>query len=158
MNCFNALLTIRAAARLQIVALGLALSLAACGTAAPAATADASSGDAAKAAFELIGSWKGAFGDEVIDATKWNGNDIATFDNDKNTAYTQAPKDDKYNPSKFSKMVWTEIKDSTFYYCTVDYGKDSLALAQASTLTSDATTPDKSGCGGFSWTKLTLKP
>lgn len=159
MNCFTTLFTLRAAARLQIVALGVALSLGACGTTAtPAATADAGSADAAKAAFELIGSWSGAFGAEVIDATTWNGNAIAAYDNDKNIAYTQAPKDDKYNPSKFSKMVWTDIKDSSFYYCTVDYGKDSLALAQASTLTSESTAPDKSGCGGFPWTKLTLKP
>lgn len=158
MNCFNPLKTLGTSVGPQFVALGLALSVGACGTAAPATTADTTSGDAAKAALELVGTWTSSFGVEVIDATQWNGNAIAAFDNDKNTAYTQAPKDDKYNPSKFSKMVWTEIKDSSFYYCTVDYGKDSLALAQASTLTTDATDPDKKGCGGFSWTKLTLKP
>ncbi len=120
--------------------------------------ADSASGDTSAAAIELVGTWATNFAtEEVITADKWGPQTIASFDNAQNVAYTQNPPDDKYGPNKFSKQVWTEPKGDVFYYCTVDYGKDSLELAKASTLVADDKDPEKSGCAGFGWTKMTKK-
>lgn len=127
-------------------------------TASDASGADAANADTSAAPFELIGTWTTNFAtEEVISAQKWGPQTIASFDNAKNVAYTQNPPDDKYGPNKFSKQVWTEPKGEVFYYCTVDYGKDSLELAKASTLVADDKDPDNSGCGDFGWTKMTKK-
>lgn len=120
--------------------------------------ADSAAGDASASVIELVGTWTTNFAtEEVITAEKWGPQTIVSFDNAGNVAFTQNPADDKYGPSKFSKQVWTEPKAGVFYYCTVDYGKDSLALAKASTLVADDKDPDNSGCGGFGWTKMTKK-
>ena len=113
----------------------------------------------AGAAIELLGTWTTNFGsEETIAADKWGPQKIASFDNAANVAYTQNPPDDKYGPNKFSKQVWTEPKANVFYYCTVDYGKDSIDLAKASTLVANDKDLDKAGCGGFGWTKMPKKP
>lgn len=145
----------------------VALSAGGCASeATPAATASSDAGvtgDGAAdgtpaAAIELLGTWTTNFGsDETITADKWGPQKIAAFDNATNVAYTQNPPDDKYGPNKFSKQVWTEPKGNVFYYCTVDYGKDSMDLAKASTLTADDKDLAKAGCGGFGWTKMTKK-
>ncbi len=123
------------------------------------ASADTASADTAAAVFELIGTWATPYGtDDVITQTMWNKAKIVEFDNAANLGFTQEPADDPYNPNKFNKVIWTEPKNNSFYYCIVDYGKDSLALAKASTLTADASDPDNKGCGGsFPWTKATKK-
>lgn len=124
-----------------------------------ASTSDSGSGDTMAAVFELIGTWATPFGtDDVITQTMWNKAKVVEFDNAANVGFTQEPADDPYNPNKFNKVIWTEPKNNSFYYCMVDYGKDSLALAKASTLTADASDPDTKGCGGkFPWTKATKK-
>lgn len=164
MNCPTHLIGRLAVALTSIT---LSAALAACDSdATPAAasgSADATSGDAAgadssAAAFELIGTWTTNFAtEEVITAQKWGPQALISFDNAGNVAYTQNPPDDKYGPNKFSKQVWTEPKGDVFYYCTVDFGKDSLDLAKASTLVADDKDPANSGCGGFGWTKMTKK-
>lgn len=127
-------------------------------SASDASSSDAAGADASAAPFELIGTWTTNFAtEEVISAEKWGPQTIASFDNAKNVAYTQNPPNDQYGPNKFSKQVWTEPKGEVFYYCTVDFGKDSLELAKASTLVADDKDPEKSGCGGFGWTKMTKK-
>lgn len=105
---------------------------------------------------ELNGTWTTSFqGTEVITNTVWNGASIVEYSNTTNVAYTQNPANDQYNPSKFNKLVWTQPNGSTFYYCWLDFGKDSLDLAKASTLVADDKDPDNTGCGGFGWTKMT---
>jgi hypothetical protein len=79
------------------------------------------------------------------------------FDNANHVAYTQNSLTATYGPGKFNKLVWTPIVGTAFYYCFVDFSLDSLAAAKATTKIADATNPDKSGCGGFSWTKLTKR-
>ena len=104
---------------------------------------------------EIRGTWNSNFGGtETISSRKWNDATVQMFDNAANVAFTQNPVDAQYDPSKFSKLVWTEPTAGSFYYCTVDFGLDSLAAAQASTKTADSSQPDTGGCGGFSWTKL----
>lgn len=116
----------------------------------------------------IAGVWESNFGgnETITDkawATTYGASQVIKFDNDKGVVYTQNAKDDKYNPSKFNKIMWTAPKQSaadgfqvwSMYYCTVDFGLDSLAMAEASTKTADSTDPAKGGCGTFPWTQLT---
>ena len=117
---------------------------------------------AATPAIEIVGSWTNNFaGDETITADKWTSAGgaakIVALDNGKNLAYTQNAADAQYGPAKFNKTVWTEPKADSFYYCMIDFNKDSLALAKASTLVADDKDLEKSGCAGFGWTKMTKK-
>ena len=104
---------------------------------------------------EIAGSWTGEFGDEEISSDTWNNQSVISFDNDENSAVTQNADDDAFNPSLFSKLVWTEPENDTFYYCTVDFGVETAELAAATTKTADEADLEGSGCGGFPWTKLT---
>ena len=105
---------------------------------------------------EVIGSWKGKGEEAKITESKWNKSEIIKFDNEKNFAITQNPSDDKYSPSKFNKLVWTEIKDNSFFYCTVDYGKNSAAEAEKTTKKADISDLEGKGCAGsFPWSKMT---
>jgi hypothetical protein len=104
----------------------------------------------------VAGTWLSNFGGyEEITNTNWDEALLVEYDNISRIAYTQNTADDVYNPSKFNKIVWTALAGGSFYYCTVDYGLDSLAAAKSSAKTAEASAPDTSGCGGFSWTKLT---
>jgi hypothetical protein len=104
---------------------------------------------------EVAGTWASNFGfDETISETSWGSATIVRYDNDDNFAVMQQPADDMFNPSKFSKVVWTEPMLDRFFYCTVDYGLATAAEAEASTKSADASDPANGGCGGFSWTRL----
>lgn len=112
--------------------------------------------DETPAEIEVAGEWESQFGDKTtITSKKWGVSDIAKYDNDDKWAVVQMPADDEYNPSKFAKIVWTEIVDDSFYECWVTFGKETAEEAEASTETADSTNPDEDGCGGFSWTKMT---
>lgn len=107
---------------------------------------------------ELVGTWTTSFdSEEVITNTAWNGYPILEYSNSQNVAYTQTPDGDKFNPGKFNKLVWTEPKGNSTYYCWIAYGQDSLPLAKASTLVADDKDLEGMGCAGYSWTKLTRK-
>ena len=55
-------------------------------------------------------------------------------------------------------QLWIEPDaDGTFYYCTEVISADTAEEAWADLATSDASDPDNGGCGGFPWTKLTVK-
>ena len=106
---------------------------------------------------ETIGTYESNFGaTEVITATDWNGDAIADYDNSANWVVTQSPADAEFNPNLYNRLEWTEpAEDGSFYYCFVVFGQDTAEMARTSTLTADSSDPDTSGCGGFSWTKLT---
>jgi hypothetical protein len=107
---------------------------------------------------EVAGEWSGEFGDESISDDEWNGTPIVAFDNEDNVAYTQNADDAMFDPGKFNKLVWTEPTAEGFYYCTVDFGLDSLDDAKASKKTADTKMPEDMGsCGGFAFTKLEAK-
>lgn len=70
-------------------------------------------------------------------------------------AITQNAEDDEWFPSAFSKMVWTSPgDDGRWWYCTADYGLETLEEAQSTTAEADATDPASGGCGGFPWTLM----
>jgi hypothetical protein len=112
-------------------------------------------------ALELHGAWSSAYGDEDIDSFTWASSylsaSVVSYDNARNVAVTQNAADDAYFPSKFNRVVWTEPKDGSFFYCVADYGLDSAALALGSSAEADAGDPAVGGCGGFPWTQLSAR-
>ena len=106
-------------------------------------------------AIELVGAYTSNFGtDEDITETHWGDATIEDWDNDANWAVTRNPDDAAFGPGTYSKVAWTEPSEGAFYYCIADYGRDTLEAARTSTQAVDASDPDNTGCGGFSWTKL----
>lgn len=113
---------------------------------------------AAGADIEIAGSWESNFGSaEEIDGASWSGAHLVEFDNCENEAITQNPDDAEFSPGLYNRLVWTEPSDGTFYYCTVSFNLDSLEAARASTSTADASDPETTGCGDFSWTRLSAR-
>lgn len=109
-------------------------------------------------AIELTGTWDTEFETtEQIDSRRWDSSALVSFDNEANVAVTQNADDAEWNPGKFNKVVWTEPKDGVAYTCMVAFGQDSADAALGAEDTSDADDLD-SGCAGFSWTRLTLRP
>lgn len=107
----------------------------------------------------LYGRWISNFGDpyRIINRT-WGtsfGNDsIYHFDEDNKILITYLDEFSSFNPDTFSKIVWTEIENEEFYFCTIAFNLPSLEEALADDTVADSTDPSTSGCGGFSWTKL----
>jgi hypothetical protein len=135
----------------SLMTVGLALALFACGgDDEPPPVVEPLQGD-----LEVIGTWESQFGgDFVITKTTWDTATVREYSNATNTAYVQNPATDMFNPNKFAKNVWTNTVDGNFYYCTIDFGFETLDAAKASTKVADSTNPGQSGCGGFPWTKL----
>lgn len=119
-----------------------------------AGTADVGSTDGA--VLEVIGSWDDNFGGYAeITESKWGDGSIAVFDNSDNWAVIQNSEDAEWDPGTFSMLIWTELaEDFSWYYCMVDYAKDTAEGAQNTDKTADASDPANSGCGGFPWTKM----
>ena len=103
---------------------------------------------------EIEGVWATPWGDETITDDAWQSAAIIRFDNASNTAVTQAPADDEFNPNAYSKIRWTEPVDGRFFYCTVAFGQATEQDAVDAEDTSDATDLSGEGCGGFPWTLM----
>lgn len=123
----------------------LALSATGCGS------------DDEEPALEVIGEWSGDFGDESITAKDWSFAEIVEYDNDANIVITHNPDDAEFSPDTYSRIVYLEPEDDTFYYCTTDFGLETLDDARNADTAVDDSEPDASGCGDFAWTKLTKK-
>ena len=107
---------------------------------------------------EVAGEWDDSFGgSSTISDTAWDAMTVAKFDNEANWAVVQNPADDEFSPNTFAKLVWTEEQDASIWLCWVDFGKATAAEAENTTNTTDASNPGESGCGDFSWTKMTRK-
>ncbi|HWP05218.1 MAG TPA: hypothetical protein VNN72_05725 [Polyangiaceae bacterium] len=115
---------------------------------------------------EVSGDWENTLFQEedAIDDAAWSmtngvGTDMVTttdfvitsFDNATNTVILEDPS------GKFNRWQWTDVDGDAFYYCMVAFNLDSAEDAENSTETADDSDPENSGCGGFSWTKLTKK-
>lgn len=117
------------------------------------------------APLEVIGEWQSMFGDQVYDEVitedAWSYAAIVEYDNATNIVITQNPDGDdpQLFPNAYSRLVYTDPQGDAFYYCTSDFGLETLEAARAAMGKAD---PDdlETGCGesGFSWTKLTKKP
>lgn len=124
----------------------IALALAACGP----------------ADIELAGTWDDGFEgtpDTTITNELWGDQKLVKFDNEANVAITQNPATDVYgegSANKFNKVVWTDPAGDAFFLCTVGYGKASQEGAENSNAVSFVSESEKN-CGGFLWSKMTLK-
>jgi hypothetical protein len=105
---------------------------------------------------EVVGHWESEWGSEIIDGTSWGTAAVRAWNNLDNWVILQMPETDEWNPSKYSRQIWTEALDGTFYYCTVAYGLGTHEEAEAAHNTADASDPATSGCGDFAWTALSL--
>jgi hypothetical protein len=104
---------------------------------------------------ETIGDWKTNFStDELITGSTWSFAWLRAFENGENWAITQNPSDAQYGPGTFNKIVWTEPKAGKWWYCTVDFGLETLDAAKKSSQTADDKDPAKSGCGNYPWTQM----
>jgi hypothetical protein len=120
---------------------------------------------APQGALEIDGTWSSNFGSvETIDDESWSSESegfsssvrIDTYSNLENEVVTQNPDDAEYFPSRYSRVVYTEIADDSFYYCITDFDMATSADAQARNTVADDSDPENGGCGGgFAWTKLT---
>jgi len=108
---------------------------------------------------EVVGDWETNFGfDEAITETTWGSyQSVVFYDNVVNVAVTQNFDDADFDPSLFNRIVWTEIQNNEFHYCTVTFGLETLELARDSDTTANAEDLDGEGCNGFPWTKMTRK-
>jgi hypothetical protein len=136
----------------HIVALAAALGMTAVGC---------GSDDSSQEPLEISGEWTSEFGDETISSTSWTdqfgSSSIVDYDNEDNVVIRESAGEDQA-ASAFSKIVFTDPDDDSFYFCIVAFDLESLAEAQASEATADATDLDGKGCGGaFPWSKLTKK-
>ena len=95
--------------------------------------------------------------DEEITDTAWitllGNSPIVEFDNAENYAVVRNPDDSEFDPGKYNRTNWTEIKDGTFHYCTVDFGLDTVEEARDTVLTADEGDLAE-GCNGFPWTEM----
>jgi hypothetical protein len=116
----------------------------------------AGAGGADGAGLEVLGTWKDEFeGGVTITPSYWGRSGIAAYDSEANVVYTQTPCDADYNPGRFTKIVYTQPQNDTFYYCMVVYDAKTLAEAQASDKSADQEDLE-GGCGAsFPWSKLT---
>lgn len=104
---------------------------------------------------EVLGQWANLYGTETITPEEWGFYTLVEYDNDNNVAITRNVDDGTDFALKYNRFVWTDVAaDGSFYYCTSDFGKDTLEDAKTDPTEVDASTPDVSGCGGFSWTRL----
>jgi hypothetical protein len=116
---------------------------------------DATGSDAGPPALAIAGRWHTNFMyTEELDSTMWNGATLIEYDNLARVAYLQNAPTSTMPIGGFNKYVWTTPQNDVFYYCTVEYGLESLAAAKASSKVVDATNPLQSGCGQFGWTQM----
>jgi hypothetical protein len=106
------------------------------------------------AGLEIIGSWQEEAFEGTLDITArlWNDSVIREFDNDENVVYAQNSCA-AFFPAAFSKYVYTEPANDSFYYCTTVYDAATLEAAKASDAEADAQDLEH-GCSGFPWSKV----
>ena len=106
----------------------------------------------------LQGTWSTNFDtEETITAQAWGDNTIEQWDDGTNTVIVRTPLDAEWSPGTFSKIIYTDPVDQSFYYCTAAFGKETLEAALNEVVSVDDSDPDNAGCGDFAWTKMTLK-
>lgn len=126
------------------------------------------SSDVVEAGFELIGNWTSDFGGyETITQTTWEtfgdddvlvfGQKVASFDNEANFAIVQNLPDAEFGANTYGRIVWTDIVDDSFAYCTVAFGHETAEAAADAPEAGIDRDDLEGGCSGFAWTSLTLK-
>jgi len=105
---------------------------------------------------EVTGYYKSSIDkNNIINNSYWNGVAIYKYNNEENYVITKNAWNATSNPSKYNKIVYTNMSSSQdFYFCEIASGKNTLDDA-----VNDSTQADSndlsSGCIGSSWTKMT---
>ena len=74
--------------------------------------------------------WNDNYGGHTrVTAELWGSNAIEVFDNGDNWVIVKTPDNATYNPGTYSKLVWTEINQDSFWYCTIAYSLGSMTEA-----------------------------
>lgn len=134
----------------------------ACGDATDSNNGDANNGGSdnngtSDQMLEVEGTWVTNYGSVFeIDSATWGSQDVVEFENEANLAITQVPDDAEMSAGTYSRLVWTEPSDGSWWYCTVDFGLDTEQAALDSEETADDSNPSEDGCGGFPWTKMSV--
>jgi len=109
--------------------------------------------------FELVGRWSSGFDDEAITETRWDSfclQAVRRYSNLDNVAILETTGGEGCTTG-FGRVIWTDIVDDSFNYCTTAFGEptaDDASKAPATAVSDDLA----SGCGGFPWSHLTRKP
>lgn len=111
-------------------------------------------------ALSIRGRYMSNFGGmETVTSTSWSqgGPSMGVVDWDEASRFvvTQNAPEAMFGANTFNKIEFTAPDGmGSFFYCFVDFGLMSAQAARTSTQTADASNPEMSGCGGFSWTRL----
>jgi hypothetical protein len=117
------------------------------------ATTDATAPDAGPTPIAIVGIWTDdtyvGDGDMEITATMYGASSIIEYDNTTRYAIVTNP----FQAGTYNKIVWTPLNNGSFYQCTQDYGKATVAEAKATTMKADPSNPTVDGCGNadFYW-------
>lgn len=108
---------------------------------------------------ELVGTWATDFGEETISATRWDGfclQKIERYDNEANVGVLETIGGDGCGLG-FSRVIWNDIANNVFYYCTTAFGLPTAAEAAAAPEVNIDDGDMAKGCSTFPWSKLTRK-
>ncbi|MBM66596.1 MAG: hypothetical protein CMH55_10215 [Myxococcales bacterium] len=106
----------------------------------------------------LQGTWSTNFDtEETITEDAWGANTIDQWDASTNTVIVRTPDDAEWSPGTYSKIIYTDPVEESFYYCIAAFGKETAEAALNEEVSVDDSDPDNAGCGDFAWTKMTLK-
>ena len=115
---------------------------------------------------EVAGTWEtvGEFEDtltitdDVWDSEAWIERHVISFDNVDEWVVVQTPEDaDDDGAGTYSRIVWADFDDDSFFYCEDAFFQDSEEDAQDAESDADADDLDE-GCGdGNSWSEVTRK-
>jgi hypothetical protein len=132
-----------------LIVSAIALTLSACGD-------TNSNNGSSNQSLEVEGDWVTNFGSALeIDEEMWGGQAVVEFDNQDNFAITEAENSES-GMLEYSKLVWTEPSDGSWWYCTVDFGLESQEAALNTEKTADDSNPSEGGCGQFAWTRVRM--
>jgi hypothetical protein len=117
-----------------------------------------------QAGLEIAGTWESNFqSTEILTDVAWDtvgdgfesSSEIVDYDNDENVLVTMGEKYMEPEVDVYSRVIWTEPSDGSFYYCTVAFNLETLDDALNSTATADSSDPEAmNSCGAGTWTKL----
>ena len=109
---------------------------------------------------EVAGVWETNFDtEEVITDEQWDFRNMIDFDNGERQAITQNPEsndEEDETAGTYSRIVWTELDDDTFFYCEDVFGAETEEDARNADSAADESDLEE-GCGeaGFGWTERT---
>ena len=110
---------------------------------------------------EIIGIWEDTWGfEQKVSQAEWTSGDsvfhTSQFDNHDDFLIAQNDTNNQWSPDKWSRFDWTWDESGKLYFCQSAFDAESEQDALSAT---SADREDlESGCGGFSWSALEIRP